>query len=66
MSADNYSKAFYSKTNPNGPYAGRTQSTMKGKPQFQYIEGQATKKNLDEWSARARANSTPPKKLRQD
>ena len=56
---------FYSKRNPNGPYANRSDTTPKPSD---YIEGKPTEKNLQEWADYSKRHSDDPtitgKKLR--
>jgi hypothetical protein len=51
-------QAYYSKSNPNGPYEEYRRRPYGNKGQ-QYIEGFATKENVDAWSNRASRNSGP-------
>jgi hypothetical protein len=48
---------FYSKKNPLGPYAAhRVRTTEKPKPE-NYIEGQSTRKSLEQWAEYSRQGS---------
>lgn len=51
-------KDYYSKSNPNGPYQAFRVRPRDDTPET-YIEGFSTKRNIDQWSKRATANSYP-------
>jgi hypothetical protein len=51
---------YYSKKNPMGPYGEKRRPDAQPKPS-NYMEGQSSKKNLDEWSQRATRNSDDAK-----
>jgi len=56
--ADDKNK-YYSKQNPNGPYANRTRPDATPKPS-DYIDGKPTQKNLNEWADYSKRNSDDP------
>jgi len=57
--ADDNNK-YYSKQNPNGPYANRSRPDAPASKPSDYIDGKPTQKYLKEWADYSKRNSDDP------
>ena len=53
---------YYSKKNPNGPYANKARPDGPAPKASDFIEGQSTQKNLDQWADYAHRGSNPTRR----
>jgi hypothetical protein len=51
---------YYSKQNPNGPYANRTRPDAPPDKPSDYIDGKPTEKNMKEWTDYSKRHSDDP------